>query len=223
MPDPFPPANFIQVASKLEGIEVFAPAPEAIAPQQPVVEFKCPQCGATTAYSVEDGGLTCTHCGYHEPAKKEVVGTGAQEFEFALGAAEDTAQRLALTRRVARLYEEQLEDLDAAFEWYGKVFREDPSDRHIRDQLQRLAGILDRWGDLAQVLQSYLDDSLQDDAATLEVSRVLAAIYDDRLADVGRARICYQRILGATPEDTSAFEDLEACVLRRRAIVVVDA
>ncbi|HEY3359783.1 MAG TPA: tetratricopeptide repeat protein [Polyangia bacterium] len=138
-------------------------------------------------------------------------------YEIRLGAAEDTAQRLALTRRVARLYEEQLEDLDAAFHWYGKVFREDPSDRHIRDQLQRLAGILDKWIDLAHVLQSYLDDTLQDDAATLEVSRVLAGVYDDRLGDVGRARLCYQRILNATPEDVSAFNALEASLTRARA------
>ncbi len=47
-----------------------------------MVEFKCPQCRATTAYSVADGGLRCTYCGYYEPPKRTIVGKGAQEFEF---------------------------------------------------------------------------------------------------------------------------------------------
>jgi predicted RNA-binding Zn-ribbon protein involved in translation (DUF1610 family) len=91
MPEPFPPLNYVQVASKLVGIDVFAPKPEDSGPQQPVVDFKCPQCGATTAYSVQDGGLTCTHCGYYEPPSKPVVGKGAQEFEFTV----ETMERAA--------------------------------------------------------------------------------------------------------------------------------
>lgn len=58
------------------------PALPAAEEQPEVVNFKCPQCGGATAYSVADGGLTCTYCGYHEPPKKEVVGKGAQQFEF---------------------------------------------------------------------------------------------------------------------------------------------
>src|SRR5262249_27621407 len=68
-----------------------------------------------------------------------------------LDAQSEPASRLQLTRRIARLYEEQLEDLEGAFRWYGKVFREDPDDRAIRDQLVRLATILERWDGLAFV------------------------------------------------------------------------
>jgi DNA-directed RNA polymerase subunit RPC12/RpoP len=87
----FPPENYLPAESKLEGIQVFVPAPADQGPHQPVVEFKCPQCGATTAYSAVDGGLTCTHCGYFEPPEKPVVGKGAQEFEFTV----ETMQRAA--------------------------------------------------------------------------------------------------------------------------------
>ena len=83
--------KYVPVPSALEGIEVFAPAPVESTPHQPVVDFKCPQCGATTAYSVPDGGLTCTHCGYYEPPEKPVVGKGAQEFEFTV----ETMERAA--------------------------------------------------------------------------------------------------------------------------------
>jgi DNA-directed RNA polymerase subunit RPC12/RpoP len=48
------------------------------------VDFKCPQCSATTAFSAADGGLTCTHCGYYEPPSKPVEGKRAAEYEFTL-------------------------------------------------------------------------------------------------------------------------------------------
>lgn len=82
MPEPFPPPGYVPVQSALEGIQVYAPAPVESAPQPEVVEFKCPQCGGVTAYSAQDGGLTCTYCAYYEPPEKAAVGKGAQEFEF---------------------------------------------------------------------------------------------------------------------------------------------
>lgn len=82
MSDPFPPQNYTQIDSKVSGIEVYAPAPEPASPKQEVVEFKCPQCGATTAYSVADGGLKCSHCGYYSPPEKKTVGRQAGELEF---------------------------------------------------------------------------------------------------------------------------------------------
>ena len=78
----FPPAGFIQIESAVPGIEVFMPAPEDEGLQKPIVDFKCPSCRATTAYSVEDGGLRCRHCGYYEPPKHTVVGRNATTFEF---------------------------------------------------------------------------------------------------------------------------------------------
>ena len=39
---------------------------------------------SVTAYSIIDGGLKCTHCGYYEAPKSETVGKGAQQFEFTI-------------------------------------------------------------------------------------------------------------------------------------------
>jgi predicted RNA-binding Zn-ribbon protein involved in translation (DUF1610 family)/ribosomal protein S27AE len=89
--DSFPPPGFIPVPSATDGIQVYAPAPPETGSQQEVVEFKCPQCGATTAFSATDGGLTCTHCGYYEAPQKPIVGKGAEQFEFTT----DTMQRAA--------------------------------------------------------------------------------------------------------------------------------
>jgi len=89
----FPPPGYVPVASALSGIEVYMPAPAEAGPQQEVVEFACPQCGATTAYTVADGGLTCTHCAYHEAPHKPVVGRGAEAFEFTVDTLERAAER----------------------------------------------------------------------------------------------------------------------------------
>jgi predicted RNA-binding Zn-ribbon protein involved in translation (DUF1610 family) len=99
MVDNFPPPGTIQVESKVDGMEVFMPAPPDVSPQQEVVDFKCPQCGATTAYSTVDHGLTCTHCGYYEAPQKAVVGKQAEQFEFTVETMERAAQGWGAERK----------------------------------------------------------------------------------------------------------------------------
>jgi pentatricopeptide repeat protein len=135
-------------------------------------------------------------------------------YEIRLMAAEDAKLRLQLLRRIARLYEEQLEDLEHAFSWYGKVFRESPDDPGARDQLVRLAGILDRWRELADVYQGWLNDTIEPGPAWTAVCWTLAGLYDDKLGDALKARECYLRLLEQTPDDKSIFEALERSLTR---------
>lgn len=88
MSDTFPPPGFIPAESAVSGIVVYKPQPED-ADQQEIVNFRCPNCDSATAYSTDDGGLTCTYCGYHEAPQVEVVGRRAAEFEFTV----ETMQR----------------------------------------------------------------------------------------------------------------------------------
>jgi predicted RNA-binding Zn-ribbon protein involved in translation (DUF1610 family) len=90
--EPFPPPGYIPLDSAIDGIEVFGPAPTESSPGKEIVDFKCPQCGATTAFSASDGGLTCTHCGYYEAPEKPIVGRMATEFEFTIETMERAAQ-----------------------------------------------------------------------------------------------------------------------------------
>lgn len=80
--DPFPPADYVPTHSALPGIEVYKPAPPESDPHKEIVDFNCPQCGAKTAYSAADGGLTCSFCGYFEKPQAKVVGKKAEQFEF---------------------------------------------------------------------------------------------------------------------------------------------
>ena len=84
----FPPPGFHPAPSQVEGIEVYAPVTTTVNRPE-VLDFKCPKCGATTAYSVDAGKLHCDHCGYDEAPEKKLLGKGAEEFEFTL----ETMQR----------------------------------------------------------------------------------------------------------------------------------
>ncbi len=135
-------------------------------------------------------------------------------YEIKLDAAEDPSERLQLTRYIARLYEDQLEDLEGAFRWYGRVFREEPSDRAIRDQLGRLAHILESWEALANIYQEYLDDDPGDVPEAREVALNLAELYDRRLDEVELGQAAYRRVLANEPDDVATFERLEAMLIR---------
>ena len=83
----------------MPGIEIYRPASEETEEHQETVEFNCPQCHAATAYSARDGGLTCTACGYYEPPQKEIVGKGAEEFEFTVETMQRSAHGWGVSRK----------------------------------------------------------------------------------------------------------------------------
>jgi tetratricopeptide (TPR) repeat protein len=135
-------------------------------------------------------------------------------YEIRLEAAEDQAARQLLSRRLARLYEEQLEDLERAFTWYGRIFLEDPEDRAIRDQLVRLAGVLNGWARLVGVYEDFLDRDPGDGPVTVEIVRQLGELCDDRLREVDRAHRHYRHLLELDPRDEDTFARLEKMLER---------
>jgi Zn finger protein HypA/HybF involved in hydrogenase expression len=78
-----PPEGFVPVPSQVEGIELYAPAPEEKV-EEKTRTFKCPYCGAVTSYSPTQRQLTCPHCGRTQEITTEAVGRTAAEFEFTL-------------------------------------------------------------------------------------------------------------------------------------------
>ncbi|MCG8417376.1 MAG: tetratricopeptide repeat protein [Proteobacteria bacterium] len=144
-------------------------------------------------------------------------------YEIKLDAAENTSERVALTRYIASLYEEQLEDLKQASHWYGRVFREVPQDAAVRDQLWRLATILDNWAELANVYQAYLDEEDSDGPEVVEVARTLGHIYNDRLEEIERGQAAYRRVLEILPDDLATFDRLESMLIRgERWYAIID-
>lgn len=84
MNEQFPPEGYILAETAVSGITVYKPKPPD--EHDAVVDFHCPNCTATTAYSTDDGGLTCANCGYHDKPQAEQVGRAAEEFEFTVDA-----------------------------------------------------------------------------------------------------------------------------------------
>jgi len=78
-----PPDGFVSAPSLLEGIELYAPAPEE-KPDEETRTFKCRHCGGTISYSATQRQLTCPYCGGSQELTAEEVGQAAAEFEFTL-------------------------------------------------------------------------------------------------------------------------------------------
>ena len=142
-------------------------------------------------------------------------------WEARLEGTSDPKDRLRLTRYVARLYEEQLENLEHASVWYAKVFREAPDDPAVRDQLQRLASIIGNWDFVAETYQAYLDEEQGDPGDMREVGIAVATIYDRRLNDVARAYQAYRRALAilvehAIPNERELIRRIEEVLSRAK-------
>ncbi len=93
-----PPADYVPVESKLEGVTVFAPRPTAEMQDVPRT-FQCPQCGATTKYDVAAGGVACEYCGYTTPVAVQPVGERAEQFEFTLEALSQGSRGWGVARK----------------------------------------------------------------------------------------------------------------------------
>jgi tetratricopeptide (TPR) repeat protein len=137
--------------------------------------------------------------------------------EIRLLAVEDPAERVAWTKRIALLYEEQLEDFDSALKWYGKVFQEAPTERQSAEPLLRLADKLNRWQDVGALFAGYAADELSDEPTVLEVVRRTAEIFDLRLHDQDEARKHYRRLFDALPDDRAVAQLFEAALERWEA------
>ncbi len=137
--------------------------------------------------------------------------------ELRLRQTDEPARRLALTQRIARIYEEQIEDLEAAFVWYGKVFQEIPTDRGAQEQLQRLAPKLGRWKDVFRLIDERLEDDPGTSSEVLDLVRLAALIADAQIGDRDGARRHYRRLLDADPGDARASAVFEAALERWEA------
>ncbi len=126
--------------------------------------------------------------------------------EARLDSAVDPRERIRITRFVARLYEEQLEDFESAARWYARLFRESPGDQAVRDQLQRLASIVENWEFVAQTYLAFLDEEQGETSEVRDIAVSVAAILDRRLGRHDEALRIYRRALAIEPEGAQPSE-----------------
>ncbi|MGE3459356.1 MAG: tetratricopeptide repeat protein [Kofleriaceae bacterium] len=142
-------------------------------------------------------------------------------YEARIASSSDPSDRMRTTRYIARLYEEQLEDFENASKWYAKLFREMPEDPGIRDQLQRLATVVDNYVFVAGVYQEYLDATAGESEELRDIAISAAVLYDRKLNDPDRAYLAYRRALaipsqGVAPDEREVVRLLEDVLGRAR-------
>jgi tetratricopeptide (TPR) repeat protein len=142
--------------------------------------------------------------------------------------------RLDLLTRLARVYDEDLGDRQAAFRTISEAVGEYPEDESLWAELDRLAAAVDRRADQADRLEKVYDSDRLGSDALLRLARQLARLCDVGLGDLRRAERYHRHILQHDPDDAASFNALDALLkseeryedlavlLRRRADHVSD-
>jgi len=134
--------------------------------------------------------------------------------EIQLGDESDSLGRTNLLMRVGELHSKKLGDAEQAFHAYARAFSEDPSHQGARAELEELCNLLDEgWPKLVGLYEKALDKDL-DGELVHEYALKVAAAYDERLDDSGKAVDYYRRVLQVEPEDTAALDALERIFAR---------
>lgn len=118
-----------------------------------------------------------------------------------------SARKVELLMRVARLYEEQLEDPNAALLRWERAFREDPVRPKILDEIERLAMQTASW-DLLTVVQGIRLSSIVDPLDRVDFICKCAKIAEDRMQDPVRAFRAYLRAFLLEPTNSNIQEEL---------------
>ncbi len=120
---------------------------------------------------------------------------------------DDEAEKLTFTQRIARLYEEELRDVDQAIAWHERAIELSPTSLSSLQALSLLYRIRGAWPKL-------IDMCLQEARYTTDARRRAdsharaAEIYETRLDAVDEAIDHYHRSLNAMPDHPTAFKAL---------------
>lgn len=114
----------------------------------------------------------------------------------------------ALGKRLARVYEEELADVEKAKESYGFVLSVLPGDPSALENLDRIYSSLAEWRDLAAVLEQRAN-VLDDDVERVLVLTRLGEVYETNLGQIEDAERAYRRVFdGLDPNNEEAIAAL---------------
>jgi len=131
----------------------------------------------------------------------------------------DADARREELHKLARLYEEILTDMDKAVEVYRELRGLDPGDQEAVDGLQRGLEELERWADLASVLEEDLSSAAP--GARRDLLERIAILHDQKLGNAAKAAAVWQEVLSSWPDDETAWAAVEKLFERGEALDVV--
>ncbi len=129
--------------------------------------------------------------------------------EVQVQAADDDYHRVELLHRIASVHEEMVGDAGAAFDTYARAVSIDLNNEQSLAQFERLASMVGRWQELAQLYDEHIDSLVDDPVRFGEIGLRLAAIYQEQLEDFDSAIGRYRRVLEVEPENLMAIQALD--------------
>jgi tetratricopeptide (TPR) repeat protein len=146
-----------------------------------------------------------------------------------LALAELPGDRVAILRETATLWEHRAKDPDQAMDVIADAVRIDPDDDEIRDELERLAELTERWDDVATVYGEVLGiepsarGDVQGPQHAVEVWLRLAQIHDGPRNDPRAALTAYEQVRKLDPNQLEPLERMEALATLLSDWEVLDA
>jgi golgin subfamily B member 1 len=130
-----------------------------------------------------------------------------------LEASHDPDERAELLRRLATLYEEQLEDYGAALETTAKLLSENIGDEAVWAELERLARVGSSHARLAEIFATELSKVEHDDESTARLSARTGEIYaaEGKLTEALR---WYRRAHAFEPESEVLFGAIDGLLVK---------
>jgi tetratricopeptide (TPR) repeat protein len=135
---------------------------------------------------------------------EELVGLLLQRLETTT----DAFEREELFKRTANVFETKLQSEDNAFVVLSKAFEEMKDDERLGAELERLAGLGDKWHDFVQLYEGVLHGMGHVQASVALHLRV-ATVYDRELKTPEHAGTHYQYVLAIEPENLKALDALQ--------------
>ena len=120
---------------------------------------------------------------------------------------DDDAERLTFTQRIARLYEEELRDVDQAITWHERAAELDPTSLSSLQPLSLLYRIRCAWPKLIEMClreARYTRDAQR----RADAHARAAEIFETKLSRIDDAIEHYHRALNAMPDHPAAFKAL---------------
>ncbi len=120
---------------------------------------------------------------------------------------EEASEKADLLRRIARVFEEHLEDKNQALEALINALAEDFHDRETAKYLERMAQATGRWGEVIQTVGGWLKAQTEPDQK-IRLCLHLAKWYGDDLGHPEYAQPYYAQIIQLDPNNVGAMRQL---------------
>ncbi len=122
--------------------------------------------------------------------------------------ARDTMEQVAVLQETAQLFELRARKLDKARVAYAAAVSIEPDDAGLRDQYERLVGVTDAWGELAERYEAVLAER-PDLVSKRDLLTKIAEVHDVRRDDPRRALETYGRLHATDESDLEPLLKME--------------